>query len=288
MSGVLIVALTLITQPKGPLLEVVVLDVGQGLSVVVLSRDRVLVYDAGRKYSDNFDIGSAVVAPYLRSRGIEGIDVLVVSHSDADHSGGVSGLLGEYDAQRIIAGQPGQLDLSQLPLGHIGSTIPEQCREGMAWRWGEIEFEVIHPDNSPQDSDNNSSCVMTIRFGQQTVLVAGDIEADVETKLLRKNQLPLNINLLVAPHHGSSSSSTKRFVTAIAPQHVVYSAGFNHHFGHPHPTVVQRYALVAAQQWSTGTSGALSFLWQDKADVMVSRARDSVQGYWHEPLPAEL
>ncbi len=279
MASVLIAAVLLVAPPYRSPLEVIVLDVGQGLSVMVISPDRVMVYDAGRKYSENFDIGAAVVAPYLRSRGIDKIDVLVVSHSDADHSGGVQGLLNTFDVERIIAGQPELVYVNSAK--HRFLDI-EQCRRGMAWSWADVEFEIIHPDHANQSSDNASSCVIAIRRAEQTILLAGDIEADVERLLVKSKILPEAITLLVAPHHGSKTSSTEQFVSQLAPTHVVYSAGFHHHFGHPHALVRQRYTAINATQWSTGESGALSFVWSDKDNLNISSARNSLIGYWQE------
>jgi competence protein ComEC len=284
MAFVLMIALLMIAPPQRLPLEVVVLDVGQGLSVVVLTPEGVLVYDTGGKYSEHFDIGSGVVAPYLRSRGVERIDVLMVSHSDADHSGGVSGLLGEFEVQRLVAGQPDQLQ------GELSaSRVIEQCRAGMSWRWGKVEFELIHPASGGraeisggQISDNASSCVMTVRMGEQSILLSGDIEADVERKLLENNKLPSELAVLIAPHHGSKTSSTPDFVKKVAPEHVVYSAGFHHHFGHPHPSVIQRYQGLKAQQWSTAQSGALSFSWSDSHNLQPGQTRESLRGYWQE------
>lgn len=284
MAPVLMAALLLIVPPQRLPLEVVVLDVGQGLSIVVLSPEGVLVYDTGAKYSDRFDVGSAVVAPYLRSRGIERIDVLMVSHSDTDHSGGVSGLLSEFKAQRLIAGQPDQLDVQ---LNHLSAVEP--CRAGMTWRWGDVDFEVIHPDRNVRGevsgstmTDNGSSCVVIIRMGQQSILLSGDIEADTERNLLENNKLPDDFTVLIAPHHGSKTSSTPGFVRKVAPEHVVYSAGFHHHFGHPHASVQERYQALKATQWSTGVSGALSFSWDIHHQLQVARARDSLRSYWQE------
>jgi competence protein ComEC len=274
MALPLIAALIAIEPPKGPTLDVTVLDVGQGLSIVVETREGLLIYDAGSKFSERFDAGSAIVAPYLRHLGKQAIDMLVVSHSDSDHSGGVVGLLNKYRAQRMIAGQPEALS----PPG------AEQCRAGMNWRFGEVKFEVIHPLPDKHYSDNDYSCVVVVRLGDQTILLTGDIGASTEIALLKGDRLPRQITLLVAPHHGSNSSSTPKFVTAVAPRHVVFSAGFNHHFGHPHAAVVRRYAGIKARQWRTGDSGAIKFSWQDKQPLAITEARRGRYGYWHESL----
>ncbi|HCO60104.1 MAG TPA: DNA internalization-related competence protein ComEC/Rec2, partial [Porticoccaceae bacterium] len=207
--------------PEGPLLEVAVLDVGQGLSVVVSSRDKVLVYDVGSKFSDRFNIGSAVLAPYLRYRGVSGIDTLVVSHGDNDHAGGLQGLLETVAVDRVLAGQA-----LHLPIKDV-----QPCEAGVTWRWQELEFTVLHPSGFEagrpvNQSDNNQSCVLSITMGDQTILLTGDIEADVEQVLLQKGILPSDVTLLLAPHHGSKTSSSEGFVRWVNPDHVVYSAGY--------------------------------------------------------------
>lgn len=279
----LLCAVIRVEPPKGSLLEVTVLDVGQGLSVVVSSRDKVLVYDVGSKFSERFDIGSAVLAPYLRYRGINRIDTLVVSHNDLDHAGGLDGLLETVAVDRVLAGQPEQLSVDAA----------QQCEAGMSWRWEALEFTVLHPGSFAtgglsKQSDNDRSCVLSIRLGEQKILLTGDIEADVERALLQEGALVSDLSLLLAPHHGSRTSSSPGFVTRVSPDHVVYSAGFNHHFGHPHVRVVERYAAVGAQQWSTAESGALIFVWRDRQNLQIDRTRDSLSRYWHAPIRAPL
>ncbi len=272
VAPILMAALLFVQPAKLPMLRVTILDVGQGLSVVVETQQGVMVYDAGPKYSEHFDAGSAIVAPYLRYRGIRSVDLLVVSHSDADHSGGVAGLMSQFAAHRVLAGQAGGVAAQQA----------EPCRAGMSWQWGEVGFEVIHPDEGVQYADNNTSCVIVVRLADQTVLLTGDIDASTETKLLQAGRLPAHVALVVAPHHGSKSSSGSAFVAAVAPEHVVYSAGFHHHFGHPHEVVVRRYAALNARQWRTGESGSLSFNWDNINTVRVTSEREKVRRYWLE------
>ena len=282
-ATVLIIALMLNQRPQGPLLEVAVLDVGQGLSVAVSSRDKVLVYDVGSKFSERFDMASAVLVPYLRHRGIDRIDTLVISHGDIDHAGGLEGLLESVEVEQILAGQPEQLPVKGA----------RQCQAGMSWQWHDLNFAILHPargidESRVTPSDNNYSCVLTIELAGIKILLAGDIEADVEGRLLHNGTLPARVSLLLAPHHGSQTSSGTEFVRRLSPEYVVYSAGFNHHFGHPHARVVERYSSVGARQWSTATSGALIFAWQDPGGLRITRARDELRGYWHAPFSSPL
>ena len=282
-APLLMIALMFNQRPQGPLLEVAVLDVGQGLSVVVSSRDKVLVYDVGAKFSERFDIGSAVLAPYLRYRGIDRVDTLIISHGDIDHAGGLEGLLDSVTVDQILAGQP-----EQLPV-----TGARQCQAGMNWQWRDLEFAILHPpigaaEKMAKQSDNNFSCVLAIDLAGIKILLVGDIEAEVESRLLRSGVLPAGVSLLLAPHHGSQTSSSPEFVRRVSPEYVVYSAGFNHHFGHPHGRIVERYSTHGATQWSTATSGALIFVWQDLQSVGIVHTRDELRGYWHAPIRSPL
>ena len=259
--------------PPAPFLRVAVLDVGQGLAVVVEAEGRTLVYDTGARFSDAFDTGSAVVAPYLRSLGRHRVDRLVVSHGDNDHAGGVAGLVESIPVAGALASQPKEVPGLEL----------QPCERGRTWRWQRVGFRFLWPDNVPfaRRDDNNHSCVLLIEAGGIRVLLPGDIEKETEKKLLARTPSLGPVDLLVAPHHGSKSSSSSAFVRVLAPAHVVYSAGFNHHFGHPHKDVVARYAAAGSKQWWTARSGAVIFSWQSPGSLpSIVEARSVGRRYW--------
>ena len=243
--GVIPFALVFFASPQRPLLTATVLDVGQGLAVVVTTQNHTLVYDTGAAFSERFNAGSGVVAPFLRSRGITQVDRLVVSHADSDHAGGTQGLLSVMDVSDIWVGEP---------LPEVAGTKP--CRAGSTWQWDGVLFDVLSPDEQQATGGNNGSCVILISAGKHRLLLPGDIEVERERGLL--GQLA-PVDIVVAPHHGSRTSSSDSFVARLAPDHVVYSAGYKHHFGHPHDTVVQRYTQINAQQWNTANDGAVTF-----------------------------
>jgi len=151
----------------------------------------------------------------------------------------------------------------------------------MAWNWDGVAFRILSPSDGQQfalKSSNNRSCVLLISYREQHILLPGDIERTAERELLGE-KLPV-MTLLVAPHHGSKTSSSKRFLAAIQPQHVVFSAGYRHHFGHPHAEVVTRYQSLGAKQWNTATSGAVIFSWDEQGLLQVSEARHRWRRYW--------
>ncbi|MEZ0148557.1 MAG: DNA internalization-related competence protein ComEC/Rec2 [Candidatus Reddybacter sp.] len=267
-------------------LTLAVLDVGQGLSVVANIDDRTVVYDTGPKYSDGFNAGSGIIAPYLRSQGVSAIDTLILSHSDADHVGGTSGLLEHFTPTRIFAGQPRQLAASS-----VEPCLSDQKVVGQNWLLAGVDFEILYPWQADSAvvstrsvnrlADNDTSCVVLIRYRDKTILLPGDISTDVEVELLARDVLPKQIDVLIAPHHGSGTSSSQAFVDHLSPAHVVYSAGFNHYFGHPYKTVAARYKAAGSRAWVTGASGAIIFKWDDAGDLSVHSWRTEAKGYWH-------
>ncbi len=259
-----------------PPLEITVLDVGQGLAVVVHAGRHTLVYDTGARFSERFEAGGSIVAPFLKWGGHNSIDALIVSHGDSDHAGGVSGLLSQLDAAEILAGEASRL-------GGINGVSP--CKAGMHWRWEKVSFSILSPEEDfPPRSvkSNNRSCVLLIEFGNQRILLPGDIESRVEAELLAMYPDRLqSISLLIAPHHGSRTSSSWPFLKRLAPRYVVFSAGYKHHFRHPNDAVVSRYLELGSRSLLTADSGAITFRWDNAGGVEISEARHSGRRYWH-------
>jgi competence protein ComEC len=225
-----------------PALELLMLDVGQGTAVIVRSPGYTLVYDAGPRYSERFDAGSGIVAPALRHLGVRHIDTLMLSHSDSDHAGGAAALLQEFSAVEVLSGEP------------VASLASEPCRSPMQWQRDAVFFEVLHPEPGAVGSNNNLSCVLRISIGGTRILLTGDIEATVERRLQRDLQ---RVDILLVPHHGSRSSSTPGFVTALSPRYALVSAGYRNRFGHPHPDVVARYGDRGGEVLNTAHNGAV-------------------------------
>ena len=241
------------TAPPEGQADVVVLDVGQGLAVVVRTARHVLVYDTGPRFSDSFDAGRGVVFPYLRHSGVKSVDQVLISHGDNDHIGGLASLL------------------ELLPVGGVSGSaqvgLPDDCRQGQSWQWDGVLFQVFHPAPGFKGGGNDGSCVLQVRAGAHSVLLPGDIEAAGEAQLLGAHEVsladgsahPLRSNVVIAPHHGSATSSSIRFVAATQADFVVYSAGYRSQFGHPAALVTDRYAQAGADAFNTALTGALHF-----------------------------
>jgi len=224
------------------------LDVGQGLAAVVRTHRHTLVFDTGPGFPSGFNTGSAVVLPYLRHQGIAKIDTLVVSHADNDHAGGLHGLIGALPIGRILSGEPQA----------IAAPAAAPCRAGRGWHWDGIAFTLLHPDG-PGYTGNDSSCVLRVTAGGDSLLLTGDIGRGVEQRLVERLGAGLASDLLVASHHGSDSSSSADFLAAVAPDYVLYSTGFANRYGFPAPAVRTRVAAVGAAEIDTSRAGAIGF-----------------------------
>lgn len=248
--------------PRGAL-EVSVLDVGQGLSVLVRTAHHSLLFDAGPAYDEGFDAGRSVVVPFALRRGLRALDLLVLSHSDNDHAGGVPAV------RRLL-----RVDRE------IGTDHGPPCRDGLSWQWDGVRFTILHPGHTG-GSDNNGSCVLKID-GPYSVLLPGDIERQTEARLLELDRTMLKSDVLIAPHHGSNTSSTPDFVAAVAPQVVVFPAGWHNRFRHPRPQVVARYTDCGAHArvLMTGERGAITFD-GDRQALVVRPWRDEARHFWN-------
>lgn len=253
-----------------PLLRLDVLDVGQGLAIVVQTQNHVLLYDTGAALSENFNIGDAVVLPFLRHQGIQQIDTLLVSHGDNDHAGGVGPIVEGVAVNQLIVGET-------LP----NTTIPQQPCENKSWVWDEVEFYLVSPGPSTSSNNNNLSCILYLKVGSQVILLPGDIESKVERNLVAENRIPQNLSVLIAPHHGSKTSSTEIFLRHTNPDIAVFSAAFASRYGHPHPEVVERYSRRGVETYNTADSGQISLRWDSHGKPILSERRKIAKRYWY-------
>ncbi len=278
-AGVILLIPAITWQPQPPpagAYELNILDVGQGLAIVVRTHSHSLVYDTGARFSDSLDSSAAVIQPFLTHQGIEKIDLLLISHGDGDHIGGAASLLEAYPDTPVL----GQ-GINQLP-----AATRNLCRAGQQWQWDGVEFMLLHPDDAAYSSSNNRSCVLKIKAQGGSVLIGGDIEKQVENRLLRQHQHRLKANILIAPHHGSKSSSSKDFIAAVSPQIVIYAAGYRNRYNFPHSEVVQRYAGRNTEMYMTGRTGAISIVVNPVTGIAAAeRYREKHGKYWNHIAP---
>lgn len=254
--------------------KLMLLDVGQGLATVVHTRSHVLVYDTGPAFRTGRDTGELVVLPYLRSQGVRRIDTLMVSHGDLDHQGGMQSIAAAMPVTRVLAGPSVRSRLPQL----------QRCRRGQRWSWDGVEFEVLHPASMDYRHDNDSSCVLRVVAAGGSALLTGDIQSDGEVTLLAAGLAPADI--VIAPHHGSRTSSTADFVSATRPALVLFPTGYRNRWGFPRQDVVQRWRAAGAQTLSTPDSGAIEVRVSAGGVEPPRQFRLEQRRYWRGPLAA--
>jgi competence protein ComEC len=274
----------LLQQPDRPppdTFRVTAFDVGQGMALLVETAGHRLLYDTGPGYAPGADAGSRVLLPYLRMRGIGALDGMVISHGDGDHTGGAAALLAELKVGWLA---------SSLAAGHpIARTAPRylHCAAGQHWEWDGIRFEMLHPaPASYADAGlkaNARSCVLRISRGngssRRSVLLAGDIEAAQEAALVAGAPGRLQADVLLAPHHGSGTSSTPAFLRAVQPSVGIFQVGWRNRYRHPKKEVVERYATLGIERLRTDLEGALTIEAGDA--VAIGRYRGVHARYWY-------
>ena len=245
-----------------------VLDVGQGLAVLVRTAQHALLYDTGPLYSAESDAGQRIVVPYLRATGVDRLDALVVTHRDSDHSGGVVAIQDAVPIARTLTSMP--------------ELAGERCAAGQAWEWDGVRFTMLYPLPADYETKglkaNNLSCVLRVENATGSVLLTADIEARDETLLLDRSSAELlRSDVLLVPHHGSRTSSTPVFVAAVAARDVVFPVGYRNRFNHPRPDIVERYA--GSRLWRSDQDGAVRITLADAVEL--SAYRREHRRYWH-------
>lgn len=240
-----------------------VLDVGQGLALIVQSGDRVLLYDTGDGRPDQLTQADKVLLPYFRHHGINALDTVMISHGDRDHSGGLD----------VIR--------RQVPIGRHLGFAGEPCRNGERWRWESVEFLVLNGTGQDELSRNDESCALLISTAEARVLVLGDMSSSKERELVLFWRDALAASHLVVAHHGSRSSTSYALLKWARPDWALISAGFANAFGHPHDEVLARLAQAGqAVVLNTATTGAVAMRLDQGAGVAPVRQRTRWSPYW--------
>jgi competence protein ComEC len=248
-----------------------VLDVGQGLSVLLRTRDHALLYDTGARYPSGFDLGEAVALPSIHALGIRRLDMLVISHSDNDHAGGTEAVATAFPQALRYAGEPARMP---LPM--------RQCAAGQSWQWNGVRFRMLSPVRGEGHRDNDSSCVLLVEGRGGRLLLTGDITSKVEPQVaaaLDAGPAPV----LLVPHHGGKTSSSAAFIKALQPPLALVSAGWHNRFGHPRPEVLARYAEAHVPLFNTAEQGAIPLDFPvDAAPRREPGWRQRQTRYWRE------
>jgi competence protein ComEC len=245
--------------------QVKVMDVGQGLSVFIERNGHYILYDTAASYPSGFNLADAVLLPYLKHKGIVRLDKVIISHSDNDHAGGLKPL-----KQSIIIDELISNDINLLP--DVG------CKRGQTFNWQGLTFKVLWPvEIMEKKQKNDDSCVINISDGKFSVLLTGDISKKVE-KQLHKND-SLTANILIAPHHGSKTSSSNKFLQAVQPQFAVFSTGYLNRWRMPAQQIVEKYQVNNIKIFNTASNGMINFKVTDKG-IAITTYRKDLWPFW--------
>ncbi|TCS36106.1 competence protein ComEC [Paucimonas lemoignei] len=277
LAGWLPLLLNAPAAPRDGEMWITAFDVGQGTALLVETPSRRLLYDTGPVYSPESDGGSRVILPYLKARGIDHLDGVVISHSDADHAGGALSLLEAVKVGWVSSSLPEEHQIKRAAAEH------RRCEAGQAWEWDGMRFEMLHPSpesyDNPHLKPNSRSCTLKISHGAGAVLLPGDIERNDEARLLEEQGEHLRAAVLLAPHHGSGTSSTPGFLAAVNPQLALFQVGYRNRYKHPKREVYERYGDLGVRRLRSDESGAVTLRFNSSLEAIEYRHEHA--RYWY-------
>ncbi len=252
-----------------------VLDVGMGTSAVIQTKNHSLIYDFGPGNANGFSAAQWVLLPYLRQQGIGQTDLMIISHVDADHSGGFNSYLDNFEPARLISGTPHEVEKKfALPMP------VQSCHQYSPWRWDGVDFEFLSPAGTVAlESSNSRSCVLKVS-GYHASLLSGDIEAEQELLLSITMPDKLKASVLLVPHHGSTTSSTPQFLRRVNPEISIFTVGRNNRWGFPKAKVLEAYRAIDSQVYRTDQHGAITVS-SSSENLSVDGHRQFNSKLWH-------
>jgi len=253
-----------------------VLDVGQGLAIVIIKHGRAIIYDTGAYYPSGFNMADSVILPYLHSQQVKNIDIAFISHDDNDHAGGLLTLANKVAIKQLVMNAPSDKVERAFQQAEFSP-----CLRGMGWQWQGLTISALHPSTENGDK-NDDSCVISISDSQHNVLLTGDISRKTEVQLV--NSLPATsrvteYDVLLVPHHGSKTSSSKIFINWVKPKYAVFSAGFMNRWHMPNKEVLGRYQQANIRTLNTAQDGMVEFTFTPST-LEMNTFRTDIKPYW--------
>jgi competence protein ComEC len=215
-------------------------------------------------------MATSVLLPILQARGFSSIDLVLISHGDNDHAGSLPQLLKGIEVSKVL-------------------TNKNSCRQGLDINWQGLRIEALWPDNALKYNDNNGSCVIKVSSQYHSILLPGDIDKSIEKHMVELHQEKLQADILLAPHHGSNSSSSTDFIQAVGADYVIFSQGFMNRWRFPRQEVLERFIQVNEYMksqnkiYTTSDSGQVSFIMSIDLpkSIQVKTYRQDIYPYWY-------
>ena len=260
------------------------LDIGQGNAVAIQTRQHVLIYDTGPANNPQADSGSRVLAPWLNQHGIVHPDMLILSHQDSDHAGGAKTLMALNAPKAFSSSMDEEHEILQWVTSRAITHQP--CRAGQRWTWDGVAFELLFPDDEDfktWNKPNDTSCVLKVSTHHHSALLVGDIGIAQERALIERYGASLQSHLLLAPHHGSKTSSSEAFLDTVQPSVAVFQVGYRNRYGHPKQEVLERYIQREIMALRSDQTGAIRVHYRNTTAPHIEHAKSARQRYWHTP-----
>ncbi len=233
-------------------LEMHMLDVGQGQSLLLICGGESALVDAGLSGT------AGDVVDYIWSQGVQRLDYLFITHPHSDHCGGASAILEKVGAETLVVPQYLSQEATLATAGDwVGKTDTQIAiiHTGETFSLGQATVTVLHPEaDNDIDEMNDLSLVLLVEYQGRRLLITGDITADVEETLLSVG----TVDVLQVAHHGSATSSCQAFLEALSPKVALISCGRNNEYGHPHASVLERLEDIDAEIRRTDLEGTLT------------------------------
>ena len=271
--------------------KAIVFDIGQGTAVLIETANRRVLYDTGPIQGKKEDAGQRIILPYLRGRGINHVDRMVISHSDSDHVGGAATLLQHIQFDLMMGSLPSINPLLHNLAARKIPTVP--CRFGQRWLWDGVEFVIWHPHEETVFAEqypgkpNEMSCVLEVRNQQSSLWLTGDVEKQGEAEITERlddkmlQEIGNRELIFMAPHHGSKTSSSLTLLKRLEPNQAFAQNGYRNRYGHPHPDVIGRYRGLGIPFYQTPETGAQTWLFKNNAKSSTRFWRGEMRRIWH-------
>jgi len=244
------------------------LDVGQGNATVIVKGGVAIIIDTGKRYTKG-SAASRIIVPFIEQAKVDRVDMIVVTHDDNDHSGGLLFLHQQYPAAKIISNQQ-----------EVDGLITQSCEHIAPMQWQGLDIMFTKVPASYVRTNNDSSCLIRVGDNNHSVLLVGDIGKKAEQYFTQTLTPSWRSTILQIGHHGSKTSSSKAFLTLIAPQIGIISASRFNQWGFPHPTVVQRLKTQGIVRYENAKSGQISFTF-DQGELRVRHYRHNIAPFWY-------